>query len=341
MILIDASNISLGGGKVLLEYLIQHLEAKGIETNVIWKQTLYTSNQENYKHIRFHHCSGPLTRHKTLKQSLQEFHPQTLLCFGNYPPSFKPRIKTITYFHNPYLLQNPIYHIATDPLLFLRKSYLQYCLYNTDHFVFQSGLIKDLFINKYRVKSKQQNHVIPIFDHQKIQEFNLNQQKKELYIYISYPYKHKNHKRLLEAWKLLALQHIFPVLILTIPDKPQFHSLLREIDTIHSLGGRIINLGYIPFHEALLHTAEAKYVIFPSLNETFGLGLIEGAILNCYILAANLPYVQEIIQPSYFFNPYDVSDIARIIQQSINNKIILKTQTVVKNEIERFVELLW
>ena len=61
-------------------------------------------------------------------------------------------------------------------------------------------------------------------------------------------------------------------------------------------------------------------LLFPSLLETFGLPLVEAAIANAPIVAANMPYATEVLsgyENAIFFDPHDPSQIAEIMKQHI------------------------
>ena len=60
------------------------------------------------------------------------------------------------------------------------------------------------------------------------------------------------------------------------------------------------------------------YLIYPSLNESFGLPLIEAAQLDLVIIASDLPYVNEIISNYYSFNPLDINDISLNVEKVLN-----------------------
>ena len=120
-----------------------------------------------------------------------------------------------------------------------------------------------------------------------------------------------------------------------------FSQKLREIDGLNNQGKQIINLGIVPFEESLRQTAQSEYCIFPSLKETFGLGLIEGALINHKVLAADLDYTYEVLEPSLVFSPHDPKDMANKVQICISKQQIIK-QAIPKidNQIEELIAIL-
>ncbi len=341
MILIDASNISIGGGKVLLEYLIHHLRLNHYSFIIIRNQKHIYTDVNNTPTEIFVDCPGPRQRKETIRSAIKKYTPGSLLCFGNYPPPEKSDVKTITYFHNPHLIRPPFKYIFSDPLLSLRQYYLRKYLMNTDAIIFQSGLIKKSFKKAYSASIHLELQIIPFYNVEKITTYISEKPKANQFVYTSLPYKHKNHAGLLSAWKILAERKLFPVLVLTIPMTDMNKQLIATIDEINTSGGNIKNLGEVNYDQALRSTAESRYAIFPSLDETFGLGLVEAAILGSNVIAADLPYVYESIKPSLVFDPLDAKKIADVLEWLLTSSPeIPTTQLVVKSKINELVELL-
>ena len=60
----------------------------------------------------------------------------------------------------------------------------------------------------------------------------------------------------------------------------------------------------------------ADFLIFPSLNESLGLPLIEASFYKLPIIASNLDYVYEVCNPNITFNPLSEEDIYKKIFRS-------------------------
>jgi glycosyltransferase involved in cell wall biosynthesis len=340
LIIVDASNIAVGGGKVLLIYLINALEKYGVKASIIWKKELFQSMENQYQNIRFVDGSRVFNRKRILQEQIQASSPTAVLCFGNYPPPMKVQCPVFTYFHNPYLLDPPLAHFKTDPLLFIRDRYLKLYLKNADFFIFQSTLIKDKFLKKFTTYNPAKCLILPIFDEEKIKSYRHSGGREDRFIYVSYPYKHKNHATLLKAWDVLLNLKLTPTLVVTIPEAKENQMFLQQIQNINDRGGQIINLHSIPYEQALMETSHSRYVLFPSINETFGLGLIEGALLDCTILASDLNFVHEVVKPAYLFDPFDSQSIADSVLYCLHNPSMHKAEVLAKNTIGTLVHLL-
>ncbi len=79
--------------------------------------------------------------------------------------------------------------------------------------------------------------------------------------------------------------------------------------------------------------------MFPSVNETIGLGLLDAFWTQKTILASRRPYVTDVVKPSAHFDPYDPADIADAVKQCLSGTLP-KPELVLSNQIDEFIELL-
>ena len=86
----------------------------------------------------------------------------------------------------------------------------------------------------------------------------------------------------------------------------------------------IVNLtknGYLEYIEILREIYTSEYTIFPSLNETFGFGQVEGALLGNKVLSSNRDHVFPVIQPSSIFDPLDPKSIMKSVVDCLHNEV--------------------
>ena len=83
-----------------------------------------------------------------------------------------------------------------------------------------------------------------------------------------------------------------------------------------------------------------EFAIYPSLLESFGLPLIEAANRECKIIACDLPYVHEIIEPSLTFDPYSIESISNAILKAIDTDDLPKTKVLIENKLDNFMEFI-
>ena len=82
--------------------------------------------------------------------------------------------------------------------------------------------------------------------------------------------------------------------------------------------------------------SKANILLYPSLYESFGLGLIEGAMHGLPIIAANLPYVYEAINPNAVFDPLSADSIYEQMVKS-GNVINSRAKIVCKNYLNDLI----
>jgi glycosyltransferase involved in cell wall biosynthesis len=102
----------------------------------------------------------------------------------------------------------------------------------------------------------------------------------------------------------------------------------------------------IEFHGTLAINAvnelynSCEYAIYPSLVESFGLPLIEATNHGCKVIASDLPYVHEIIEPSLTFDPYSVESISNSILKAIETDNLPETKVLVENKLDSFIDFI-
>lgn len=132
------------------------------------------------------------------------------------------------------------------------------------------------------------------------------------FVYVSDGEAHKNHRRLFEAWQLLAAEGLRPRLALTLG--PRDTTLAAEVAALRERGGvEIHNLGHLPREQVLELYAQARALIFPSTSESFGLPLVEAQHLGLPILAPERDYVRDVCVPTQTFDPDSPTSIARAV----------------------------
>jgi len=195
----------------------------------------------------------------------------------------------------------------------LKEQYIKLKLQNTDEVWVQTQHMAKGFEKKYSFSSNAIK-VFPFF----IDIENIKAVKQEnTFCYISKGYTHKNHKRLLSVWK--RINQIYPEAQLHVTiAKAEFFKLYCDIEKEVSMGSNIINHQNISFTEVQELLSTSEYCIYPSLTESFGLGLVEAYNADCKIIAANLPYTTSVLQPDYTFNPTSTDSIYRCVLELLS-----------------------
>lgn len=329
LILIDALYINNSGGKALLDCLVDELESRKFLT------PYYLLDQRignEYVHVpESRKCfvsPSFLKRHFFYEKHRKSF--DKILCFGNLPPSIKLDVEVYTYFHNVLFFDVPDdYPLKQKISKWIKGCIVKYFSQNTTFFWVQSNQVKKLIKNNIR---NAQVDILPFYRNI---EKNCTRRKKGVFCYVSNGNAHKNHHNLIEAWKIVNVQRPDYQLHLTVTN--DFPRLLDKIEGAISNGVNIINHGWVDSIE-LFSTCEAQ--IYPSLKESFGLGLVEAVQSGCDVVAANLPYVREVISPSGYFDPLNVHSITNAVLSYSREDILKRSIIVVENSMPEIIKIL-
>jgi len=328
---IVAPTIKTGGGKELLLYLIDHLvkEYPEVEKTIYLHKNI---NIESIQGLKIIHIDSPK---KILLLYGRRF--KNVLYFGNLPP-YRKTEKSAVYFHNRYLLLSTkeLLHLKESKLIhkilnLIRQLYLKMFASNVDYIICQNEAVKKGFQKKYNYENIK---ILPFFRNC---EKNLPINEKLFdFCYISLAHPHKNHLNLLRAIGILAKKgKVFKVALTVEYDKTE---ILSEIENINRMGGvEIINFGPVSKTEVCKIYSKSKCLIFPSTSESFGLPLVEASEVGLDVIAANLSYTFEVIEPSMTFDPYNPKEIATCMDKFLKGKT-KRAKTKVKNEIDTMIK---
>lgn len=341
---IYAPNIHIGGGKVLLDRLLK-LDFNKINVILLIDQRYeLESNTTNFFSIkRFkNNFLSRLMMECWLKIKLKK--GDTLLCFSNLPPLFKTQAKVIVFNHNRFTVDSVSlkgFTLKSKIKLYIQRIWFKKRSFLVNSFIVQTNSMKDLISNIF--PNSDAIHIIPFVGH--YEEQSKNDVDKEFdkisdlsFTYIATGEPHKNHKNLIKAWSMMANNNFYPKLYLTVDENSfrKIHELIQESIVNHKT--RIINLGYISHDEVLKIYEKADALIFPSFIESFGLPLLEAKSKNLTIVAAELDYVRDIIDPDQTFNPSSpvsiIKAVERVVDQSPNIQPFFSAQNFLEHILE-------
>ena len=245
----------------------------------------------------------------------------SVLCFGNLPPLFKLRGRTVVFVQNRYLIDNA--QLNEFPLkvrlrLAIERLWLSKRMSNVDEFVVQTPSMK-------RVLEKMTGGKIPVRilpfmaeldGYSRIVSQPIIQDKSDFdFVYVAPGEPHKNHRRLLEAWCQLAEEGTFPSLCLTL-DEARFATLCREMELMCQRHGiKVTNAGELSHKDVQVLYKKSGTLIYPSTFESFGLPLIEARQAGLPVLASELDYVRDVLDPEQTFDPESSVSIARAVKR--------------------------
>ncbi len=335
MLLIDSVYVNNSGGLVLLEYLLKSL--KSLDEDIFYLLDNRSSRLAVNLKTSYELTSGEKGRKQFYLKNKGKF--DRVLCFGNVPPPVKISIPVFIYFHNLLILQ-PSYSASfkKSVLMWLKKEFIRQRLRKGHTLIVQTShgynLVKKVYGNKKQVK------IFPVFDVDFCKKaFESERLYNQKFLYVSNGNSHKNHKLLLEAWQ--HIQSSFPDAALYLTVSADYPLLKQQIKDLKLRGFNIYNLGIISQQELNKFYRDCCFCLYPSLIESFGLGLIEAATAGQKIIASDLPFVHSVVKPSFVFNPNQTSSLVSAIKSALRKKNIPETELLVKDEMSNMLNFIF
>jgi glycosyltransferase involved in cell wall biosynthesis len=318
---IHATNVHQGGGRTLLEALLNVLDV-----NTEFVLTLdermpippHLTNDIRVKRIK-PSVSKRLKAERWLARNVTS--EDTVLCFGNLPPLFKLRGYAIVFLQNRYLIDDaPLnrFPIRVMLRLALERFWLDSKMLNSSEFIVQTPSMQTLLERK--TGERVPVRVLPFVAQPRgyarsLKPLNSGKDMAIDYLYVASGEPHKNHRRLIDAWCLLAEEGLFPSLCLTL-DEIRFPELCRLIDEMRcQYGVKVTNAGELLHRDVLELYKKSMASIYPSTFESFGLPLIEARQAGLPVLASELDYVRDVLDPEQSFDPESSVSIARAVKR--------------------------
>ena len=317
-LILHAPNVHSGGGGVLLEAILENLPP---HTKII----VQVDSRFSYLNVE----NLDLTIRSISPTILSRFfaevwlirnikHDDMILCFGNLPPLFKISGRVALYLQNKLLVDGSNlkgFSRAVKSRIFLERLWLQICLNHCDEIIVQTKSMLTLVKSKFH--SKIPIRQLPFYNncHNTIVLLERKIGRECDFIYVASGDPHKNHGKLIEAWKVLASDGVFPLLRLTI-DLGLHPKLLFQLKTaVEVYGARIECIGSLSRDQVFNELQKSRALIYPSLNESFGIPMLEARQMGLGILAPELDYVRDILDPDETFNAGSAISIARSVKR--------------------------
>lgn len=150
---------------------------------------------------------------------------------------------------------------------------------------------------------------------------------------------HKNHERLLQAFKEIHDNMPGMTLVLTGAWETGYDKTMSMISA-SSLQNSVIMLGWLPFEDIPAIYRGAEIFVYPTLHEGFGLPILEAMASGVPVVCSRIKPLTEVAGDAAFFvDPYDHSDIAKGIL-SICRDMTLRMTLIEKGRL-RAKEFTW
>lgn len=338
-LVVHAPSVHVGGGKELLSTLIE--AADGHHDYVAVLDERFASRAE------LRHAAGVVrVRPRIMDRLAAEWQLRSLarrgarvLCFGNLPPLFRLSAKVYLYIQNRYLIGDESlgdWPPLARTRLTLERWWLRLRLRNADVIVVQTATMATLVREKFGREAlvapflpagtpPSASPVTPMRD-----------PERAAFLYVASGEPHKNHLRLIEAWRILAQEGLRPALWLTL-DRARDPELVASVEKQTAADGLLIsNFGTLSRADLTRLYGTATALIYPSTLESFGLPLLEARAAGLPIITGELDYVRDIVDPDETFDPNSPLSMARAVKRFLGRP----ERRQPADDAERFLERL-
>ena len=191
---------------------------------------------------------------------------------------------------------------------------------NADKIICESSFVKKdivkfIGVNKSKI-SVIQSPPPEIFLNFKFEEKRLQIVKDKYNLtekFIFYPAQdwfHKNHFKLVEAFKIVSKTFDDVHLIFTGSKMNNYNNLMQRIDEL-SLQDRVKHLGYIDYEDLPYLYKMSQFLVMPSLFESVSIPIYEAFALEVAVCSSNVVALPEQVgDAGLIFNPNDIYDMA-------------------------------
>lgn len=348
--IVNALRIHSGGGLVYVSFLHNQIDKKN---NFIFLDYRIKHKLKKFNYARTIYIKNNLSGWCLIFLLRSKFYMKNLIdyklfnksnklseyCINGYPPFIRfPFVKSKI----SILCQNKL--IFTSDIkyfnFFQKMKYLYFyrilfvlCLKNNDNLIVQTQTMKKI------VKYKFQNQNVYLEDkywrNLEISNFfnglnnSENKNIKEIkspipnfiesqltFFYPSAFYPYKNHKNLIYAFKEISKNFGNKIQLILTLSKDDLPYSMRSFNFIYYTG----KLNIIDIHEIY---QRVDFLIFPSLLESLGLPLIEAKLYDLPIICSRRDYVFDVCKPLLTFDPENIDEIRKSIQEAVKKKITL------------------
>lgn len=319
-VVLSAFGIHTGGGRVLLEALLEALGSDlrvaaldqrlqgglpfSIESEVLYVPASISGRFRAAWRLAVRACPG-----------------DTLFCFNGLPLRARARdVRVVLYMQARHLLvpdHTVRYPWKTAMRVRLERLWLRLGMRACDEVWVQTSTMANLVVRLFPAAKVQ---VAPFVDDELGARLAVPLERRTVeaigsaaatdvrFFYPAEAVAHKNHAVLLAAWELLAAEGYRPTLWITIGPS-DFERLIAKTAGLRA-GSHVVNLGPLSRAQVLERMEASTALVFPSSLESYGLPLLEARAAGLSILAAERDFVREVCEPAQTFDPGSARSIA-------------------------------
>lgn len=263
-----------------------------------------------------------------------------LFCTDNFVPLIHLGYQTVPVFHDAFFFENPehygklwlkLYHLTAVPAA--KKA--AFIVTPTGYAQQQIHQYTGIPLEKLKVVYEGPKAMPPNRDDSILTKFNL--EPSSYILHVGSMFKRKNIPALIQAFKMLKSRTPTNTkLVLAGPLNPNKHSndhqLILDAITATGLQEEIIITGYLSDAALASIYANALLYVFPSVNEGFGIPVLEAFQYRLPVLVANNTCLPEVGGDAVVtFDPFSAEDISTKMQQVLESDV-LRQDLILKGE---------
>lgn len=317
-LIIHAPNVHRGGGRTLLQAVLRGT-APGSPCRLIADQRL---GGEIPPHVAVERFPATLSGRLAAERRLRALAgtADLVLCMGNLPPLFDCAARTAVFLQNRYLVD--AVPLAGFPLrarlrIALERHWLRARLHPRTRLIVQTRSMRDAVQSHLGIEAQVLPFIGESLGGETIAAAAAGERAQvPRFVYPASAEPHKNHQLLLGAWRLLDAWGIRPELHLTVePGSPVAQAIARDAKA----GLAIVNHGPLEPEALQALYRRCSALVFPSRLESFGLPLLEARNAGLAIVAPELDYVRDVVDPDQTFDPGSALSLARAVRRLLND----------------------
>jgi glycosyltransferase involved in cell wall biosynthesis len=150
----------------------------------------------------------------------------------------------------------------------------------------------------------------------------------------------KNMHRLISAYSILRKEHKIDAKLVIVGKRTSVHNdLLKQCHEL-DLAEDVIFTGYIPTADLVHIYNAADLFVYPSLNEGFGIPVLEAMACGTPVVTSNTSALPEVAgDAAILVNPYDVEELAHAMHGVLHDEEL--KQTLTEKGLERAKMFSW
>ncbi len=192
----------------------------------------------------------------------------------------------------------------------------------------KNDILKNFRVSPKKIKVIKEGFSIKKISCQKDEKFlKKSSIASSFLLYVGNAYPHKNLERLCLVFE--KIKKDFPAIQLVLVGKDDyFYKRLEEFIKKNKIYG-IIVLKEVSDSQLCLLYQEAKFFVFPSLYEGFGLPPLEALSFSLPVISSDRASLKEVLgRAAIFFNPQDLNSMRRVIKKALISENFRKSKII-------------